>query len=170
MMTSKNLVSMLCTSGAALLFAACSQPCPPVPEPPPAPDMNALTAQIQAMEDAYATAEKAKNIDGIMVYYADDVMSHMNERATVSGKENLRASMAERMAKDSTAKVPTFKVQELFVGNDHMTEIGSWSNADANGVEMDHGTYISIFRKKGDGWECVREMAVSAKPKEEKKN
>lgn len=170
MMTSKTLTSTLCTAGAALLFAACSQPCPPAPEPPPAPDMNALTAQVQAMEDAYAEADKAKNIDGVMVYYADDVMSHMNERAAVSGKENLRASMAERMAKDSTAKTPTFKVQELYVGDDHMTEIGSWSNTDATGTETDHGTYISIFRKKGDGWECIREMAVSAKPKEEKKS
>lgn len=170
MNASKTPSFLYAMAGGALLFAACSQPCPPAPEPPPALDMNALTAQVQAMEDAYAKAEIAKDMDGIMVYYADDVVSHMNERAAVSGKDNLRASMAERMAKDSTAKTPTFKVQEIFMGNDHMTEIGSWSNTDANGTELDHGTYISIFRKKGDGWECVREMSVSAKPKEEKKN
>ncbi|MCB0792755.1 MAG: nuclear transport factor 2 family protein, partial [Flavobacteriales bacterium] len=129
-------------------------------------DDQVEAAQVQAMEDAYAKAEIAKDVDGVMVYYADDVDSYMSDRAPVSTKEALKARMAERLAKDSTHTTPTFKVKELFVGGDYMTEIGSWSDADSTGAEVDHGHYLSIFRKKGDGWECIREMAVSSMPKE----
>ena len=119
------------------------------------------------MEDAYAKAEMAKDVDGVMAYYAEDIVSHMHERPALSGKANLRERMAERMAKDSSGVTPTFKVEELFLGDDHMTEIGSWTETDANGEVVDHGTYFSIFRKNGDGWECIREIAVSAQPDEE---
>ena len=71
------------------------------------------------------------------------------------------------MAKDTSSTTPVFKVQELFVGDEHMTEIGSWTDTDANGEVVDHGTYFSIFRKNGDGWECIREIAVSAQPDED---
>ena len=162
-----RLMNMLAVGGMALLWSACSQPCPPVPEPPPPPDMAALTTQVQAMEDAYAKAEMAKDVEGVMAYYAEDIVSHMHERPALSGKANLRERMAERMAKDSSGVTPTFKVEELFLGDDHMTEIGSWTETDANGEVVDHGTYFSIFRKNGDGWECIREIAVSAQPDDE---
>jgi hypothetical protein len=58
------------------------------------------------------------------------------------------------------------KVTELFVGEDHITEIGSWSDTDAQGTVVDHGTYFSIFKKSGDKWLCIRDISVSAKPKE----
>ena len=129
--------------------------------------MAALTSQVQAMEDAYAAAQARKDVEGVMAYYAEDVVSHMHERPAVEGKAALRASMAERMAKDTSSTTPAFKVQELIVGDDHMTEIGSWTDTNANGEVVDHGTYFSVFRRTGDGWECIREIAVSAKPKEE---
>lgn len=74
--------------------------------------------------------------------------------------------MAERMAKDTTAVTPKFQVVDLFIGNDHMTEFGSWQDTDAAGTVVDHGTYVAVFRKTASGWECIREMSVSAKTKE----
>ena len=149
----------------ALFMAACNNTPPPAEAPPP-PDMAALTSQVQAMEDAYATASIARDVDGVMAYYAEDVVSYMSERGVVQGKAAVRARMEERMAKDTTGTKPSFKVLDLFVGNEHLTEIGEWTDTDAQGNVTDHGTYISVFRKKGDGWECIREMAVSAKEKE----
>ena len=35
-------------------------------------DMEALKAEIQAMEDKYAEGENTKNVDLVMEYYADD--------------------------------------------------------------------------------------------------
>jgi ketosteroid isomerase-like protein len=129
-------------------------------------DMAALTTEIQAAEDAYATASLAKDADGVVAYYADDAVTYLHEKAPVEGKAAIRARLAERMANDTLGYKPTFKVLELYVGNDHITEIGSWSDTDASGTVKDHGTYVSIFKKSGDKWQCVRDMSVSAMPKE----
>ncbi len=133
----------------------------------PAVDMDALTAEIQAMEDAYMTAEIAKDADGIVAYYGDDVTSYGSNRAPSVGKDAIRNSLAERMAKDTTGNTPSFKVLELFVGDDHITEIGSWTETAPDGSVSDNGTYFSIFKKNADGkWACVRDMAVSHTPRE----
>ncbi len=132
----------------------------------PAVDMDALTAEIQAMEDAYMTAEIAKDADGIVAYYADDVTSYGANRAPSVGKEAIRNSLAERMAKDTSGNTPSFKVLELYVGDDHITEIGSWTETAPDGSVADNGTYFSIFKKNADGkWACIRDIAVSHTPK-----
>lgn len=133
----------------------------------PAVDMDALTLEIQAMEDAYMTAEIAKDADAIVAYYADDVTSYGSNRAPSVGKDAIRTSLAERMAKDTSGNSPTFKVMELYVGDDHITEIGSWTETAPDGSVADNGTYISIFKKNAEGkWACIRDMAVSHTPKE----
>lgn len=154
-------------SGIALLLTACSTPPPPPAEAaPPAMDMAAAKAEIQAMEDAYAIATVAKDADGVMTYYAEDVVSYSKEKEPAKGKAAMRQYIADGMAKDSLGIQPAFTVLELF-GNDdeHLTEIGSWVNKDSTGTEVDHGTYFSIFKKNGDKWECIRDISVSAVPK-----
>ncbi len=154
---------MLTIGSLFLLFAGCSAPPPPAPEPV---DMAAITAEIQAMEDAYAKASMAKDADGVVAYYADDVVSYSKEKEPAVGKAALRQILADRMAKDTIGATPSFKVQEIFMGTDHLTEIGSWTDTDAAGTVVDHGTYFSIFKKSGDKWQCIRDISVSAKPKE----
>ncbi|MBK7298249.1 MAG: nuclear transport factor 2 family protein [Flavobacteriales bacterium] len=81
------------------------------------------------MEDAYAVATVAKDADGVMAYYAEDVVSYSKEKEPAKGKAAMRQYIADGMAKDSLGIQPAFTVLELF-GNDdeHLTEIGSWVN------------------------------------------
>ena len=152
------------TIGAlSLLLTGCAAP----PAPAPAPvDMAAITAEIQALEDAYAKAAVAKDADGIVAYYADDVVIYSREKEPVVGKAAIRQMLAEKMAKDTSGTTPSFKVLEIFMGNDQLTEIGSWTDTDAAGTVVDNGTYFSVFKKTGDKWQCIRDISVSAKPKE----
>ena len=158
---------LITAAGLALCLASCSTAPAPAEAPPPAMDMAALTTQIQGMEDAYATASKAKDANAVVAYYADDVVSYSREKEPARGKEALRQRLAEGMAKDTLGITPSYKVEELFVGNDHVTEIGTWTDTDPAGTVTDHGTYFSIFRKSGDSWQCIRDISVSHKPKEE---
>lgn len=164
-MKKRVIFSVLAVAGLSLMWTACTTA--PAPAEAPPVDTAAIQAEIQAMEDAYAAASVAKDADGVVAYYADDAISYMHDMAPLVGKEAIRTRMIERMAKDTLNTTPTFKVLELFVGNDHITEIGSWSDADANGTVTDHGTYVSIFKKNGDKWQCVRDISVSAMPKPE---
>jgi uncharacterized protein (TIGR02246 family) len=132
---------------------------------PPAVDLAAVTAEIQGLEDAFAAAEIKRDADGIVAYYTEDAISYVANQEPVVGKEAIRQRMAERMAKADDGNVPTFKVLEVFAGPEYVTEIGSWVNHDANGVEVDHGNYFSVFRKEEGKWRCIRDIAVSALPR-----
>ena len=56
---------------AALIFTACS-----TPEKKEKIDLEKIAIEIQAMEDAYAAAEKAGDADGVVVYYSDDAINY----------------------------------------------------------------------------------------------
>src|SRR5882724_1683083 len=55
---------------SALFFSSCSD------KGAASVDMNKLKPDIQAMEDAYAAAEKAKDAAGVVAYYSDDAISY----------------------------------------------------------------------------------------------
>ncbi|HQV76272.1 MAG TPA: nuclear transport factor 2 family protein [Flavobacteriales bacterium] len=157
-----KLFPALAFGGLALLTSCGS----PAPEAPPAIDMAALTATIQAMEDAYAAGYTAKDADAVVAYYADDVVSYTKEKEPLRGKAAVRQDLTEGFAKDTLGVKPTYKVTEIFVEGDHLTEIGSSTSTDAAGNETNHGTYFSVFKKNGDGWQCIRDISVSHKPAE----
>src|SRR6185503_11812999 len=48
-------------------------------------DLEKIKPEIQAMEDAYAAAEKAKDADKVMAYYSDDAVSYGRNRAPEVG-------------------------------------------------------------------------------------
>lgn len=69
--------------------------------------MTALTATIQGMKDAYAKVAFAKDVDAVMPYCANDVVSYGMHREADQGKASLRQEMADKMAKGTTGTTPT---------------------------------------------------------------
>ncbi len=128
-------------------------------------DLAKTKVEIQAMEDAYAAAEKAKNADGVVAYYADDAISYHRNEAPSSGKAAIKEYTANRMAKDTSGNHNVYKVVDLFGEGNMLVEVGSWSEVNPAGAEVDMGFYFSYFQKKDGKYVCVRDMSVSTKPK-----
>ncbi|HYC39502.1 MAG TPA: nuclear transport factor 2 family protein [Chitinophagaceae bacterium] len=127
-------------------------------------DMDKTRAEIQAMEDAYAAGEKAKDADKVVAYYSDDAVSYNRNEEPTSGKKAIRDRTAKRLNEDTSGNYNVYKVVDLF-GNDKMlVEIGSWSEKTSSGAEKDHGYYMSYFEKRNGKWVCVRDMNVSSTP------
>jgi ketosteroid isomerase-like protein len=164
-MTRNSLNSIFAAAAFATLAVSCNMQSSGTTASAP-PDIPAITAEIQAMEDAFASAVVARDVDGILVYYGDDAVSYSREKEPALGKAALRQRLEEQMKQDTLGLTPSFKVLDVFVGEDHITEIGSWSDTDAMGAVVDHGTFFSVFKKRGDKWECIRDISVSAKPKD----
>jgi ketosteroid isomerase-like protein len=130
-------------------------------------DIEKVRPTIQAMEDAYAAAEKAKNSDAVVAYYSEDAISyHRNEEASV-GKPAIKEYMNKRFEKDTSGNTNVYKVVDLSGDGNVLVEIGSWSEVSPAGTETDHGYYMSYFKKNGDKYECYRDMSVSTKSKEQ---
>ena len=127
-------------------------------------DMQKARTDIQAMEDAFSAAEKAKDADGVAAYYSDDAISYNRNEEPLSGKAAIRERTAQRLAKDTTGNYNVYKVVDLFAEGDMLVEIGSWTALNPSGTEVDKGHYMSYFQKKDGKYVCVRDMNVSSKP------
>jgi uncharacterized protein (TIGR02246 family) len=140
-------------------FSACSSE-----EKPAAVDIAKVKPEIQAMEDAYAAAEKAKDADKVMAYYADDATTYGRNRAPEVGKAAIKAGLAKRLAEDTTGNTNVYKVVDLFGEGDMLVEIGSWTEMSPAGAEVNKGHYMSYFQKRDGKYVCVRDMNVTSSP------
>ena len=145
-----------------LMFTACSTVEKPVPL-----DMANVKAEIQAMEDAYAAAEKAKDADGVAAYYSEDAISYSRNTQPVSGRSAIRDKIAKRIANDTLVKYNVYKVVDLFAEGNSAVEIGSWTEFNTEGTETENGYYMSYFEKRDGKYECVRDMSLTTMPAKE---
>ena len=127
-------------------------------------DMEKIRTEIQAMEDAYASGEKAKDADAVAAYYSDDATSYSRNRQPLVGKAAIREDIAHSIAQDSTGNYNVYKIVDLFAEGETAVEIGSWTEYDASGKELENGNYMSYFLKRDGKYICVRDMTTTTTP------
>jgi uncharacterized protein (TIGR02246 family) len=150
-------------------FALAATACQPAPEAAPeaaAPDLAAIEAEIQAMEDAYSAAENAKDVDGILAYYADDAISMAPDKEPLVGKDAIRADLMERVNDTTNTSKVSFKVNTILADGDMVVETGSTIYTLEDGTSKTTGKYMSVFQKRDGKYVCVRDMWNRNMPKE----
>ncbi len=143
----------------ALLFSACA-----TTEKEEPLDMGKIKIEIQAMEDAFAAGEKAKDADAVAAYYSDDAISYTRNKQPLSGKSVIRDNIASNIAKDTTENYNVYKIVDLFAEGNSVVEIGSWTEFDSSGKETGNGNYMSFFQKRDGKYICVRDMSTTTSP------
>ncbi|WP_034920856.1 YybH family protein [Gillisia sp. CAL575] len=127
-------------------------------------NMEAVKSEIQAMEDAYSAGEKAKDVDAVAAYYSDDAMTYSRNKQPISGKAAIKENIANNMANDTTGNYNVYKIVDLFAEGNTAVEIGSWTEFDASGKELENGNYMSYFQKRDGKYVCVRDMSTTTAP------
>ncbi|MDZ4792931.1 MAG: nuclear transport factor 2 family protein [Bacteroidota bacterium] len=144
----------------ALLFSSCTsktEKATPV-------DMDKLKVEIQAMEDAFAAGEKAKNVDAVSAYYSDDATSYNRNEPPSKGMAAIKEKIAKGFAKDTAGDYSVYKVVDVYAEGNMATEIGSWTKFNKAGTETENGYYMSLFQKSDGKYRCVRDMSATASP------
>jgi uncharacterized protein (TIGR02246 family) len=146
---------------SAAVFSACSTASKEEAKPL---DLEKAKTEIQAMEDAFAAGEKAKDADAVVAYYSDDAISYSRNKPPTAGKAAIRDSIAAGIKRDTSGTYSVYKVVDLFGEGNMLVEIGSWTQMNAAGAETEKGHYMSYFQKRDGKWVCVRDMNVSSAP------
>ena len=159
-MKNKSTSFLLGSAMFLTIFFSCNTP---VTESVPELDMDKVRTEIQAMEDAYAVAQNAKNGEGVVAYYADDAVNMPNDKPIVSGKANILARVKAEMAADTTGSTTVFKVQDIWAEGNLAVETGTSVSTDAAG-NVTTGKYMSVFEKRDGKYVCVRDIWNSDAP------
>lgn len=135
----------------------------------PAKDLSQLKTEIQELENAWAAAHNAKDIDALLAMYTDDAVSMSNDDPSIVGKDALKKSMEEEFVK-SDNMTHSYETMEVFGNEDTVTEIGKSTHKDADGNVVSTGKYMAVWVKQGDTYLCARDIYnrdAPAKPKAE---
>jgi uncharacterized protein (TIGR02246 family) len=143
----------------ALIFTSCG-----TVEKEEVLDMEQVQTEIQALEDAFAAGEKAKDAKAVAAYYSEDAISYSRNKQPIKGKKAITDNMAKNMAKDTTDHYNVYKIVDLYADGDMAVEVGSWTEFDASGKEQSNGNYMSYFKKVGGTYICVRDMSTTTSP------
>src|SRR5688500_8011542 len=77
-------------------------------------DLTAARTEIQAMEDAFAAGEKAKDAKAVAAYYSDDAVSYGRNSEPTVGKDAIEAKIAKRFTSDTSGVTDTYKIVDLY--------------------------------------------------------
>jgi len=154
-------IATVCVA-VSLFVIGCSAPAPKPVETPVVvetkPDMAAVKAEIQALENAWAAADNARDANAVAAFYADDAMSMSNDKPTISGKAAILAEITEGFAKKAAGSNVTYEVQEVFGDENLVTEIGKSTVKDAAGNVTSTGKYMAVWEKRDGKYICIRDI------------
>jgi ketosteroid isomerase-like protein len=130
-------------------------------------DMEAVKAEIMAMEAAFAVADNAKDVDGVVAYYADDAQSLSNDKPTAVGKEAIKANIAEGFASDTMGYSVSFETTGVWAAGDYATETGTSKTVDKDGNVVQTGKFMTLFEKRDGKYIAIRDIYNRDAPKGE---
>jgi ketosteroid isomerase-like protein len=135
----------------------------------PAVDKEAIKAELQTMESAFADALNNGKTDGI-VYYADDATSYEQNKPPTVGKAAIDKSIKDEGGMKNGSKI-SFTANEVHPSSDgnQVVELGSYKVVDSTGTSKATGNYMAMFEKRDGKYVCVRDMGASDMPKKEEK-
>jgi uncharacterized protein (TIGR02246 family) len=163
----KSLALLCATAAIALAITGCNQAPPAATAPPDTHD-----ADVKALNDVEAKANSdwaAKNLDGLLAFYADDAVLMTPGGDPAKGRDAIKAGLTPMLAdKALSLKFKASKVDVARSGDLGYTQ-GEYqltvTNPVTHKVINDHGTYVTTYRKQSDGsWKAVADIATSAVP------
>ena len=133
-------------------------------------DKEAIKAELQGMESAFADAMNAGKPESI-VYYSDDVISYEQNAAPMQGKKAVDAKLADQVKNTAKGDKISYTANEVFPSSDgiQVVELGSYKVVDSTGAAKHSGNYMALFEKRDGKYVCIRDMGASDMPKKEEK-
>lgn len=160
-MKRKFLIGAMMALSACLLFS-CNKKKEPVI------DTAQIKTDIQAIEDDFAREVNEGKTDNI-TYYAEEAKSFPHEDMPLNGKKAILDALKKDISKIPEGHKITFTTNEVLVSADglQVVEMGSYILTDTRDVKVRSGNFISVFEKKNDKYECIRDIATPDAPKPE---
>jgi uncharacterized protein (TIGR02246 family) len=145
-----------------LIATGCSAPAPKPVETPVVvetkPDMAAVKAEIQALENAWAAADNARDANAVAAFYAEDAWSMTFDKPTLVGRAAILADITEGLAKRTTGTIVNYEVQEVYGDENFVTEVGKSTVKDASGKVISTGKYMAVWEKRDAKYVCIRDI------------
>jgi uncharacterized protein (TIGR02246 family) len=120
-----------------------------------------LRAQIEKVSQAWVKAYNAGDPAGVAALYTKDAQVMAPGAEVASGTKAIQSLFAADMAGGIKN---TLTPAEITGVGDQAVETGKWVATSADGKHLDHGPYMTLYKKEGGGWKLYRDIWNSAMP------
>lgn len=124
---------------------------------PSKPDNIKLKAEIQALENAWANADNARDEEALAAFYSSDAVSLANNRPILTGRAAIKKDMEEAIAKRPKSVTVGYDVMDAFGCENYATEVGKITRKDSTGKIISTGKYMALWEKREGKWICIRD-------------
>ena len=136
------------------------QSCQPAAPHEHAPEINqdSVKAQIVALENAFAVASNANDVDGVAAYYAADAQSLAEDEPTRVGMEAIKAGIKKDMDADTANHTISFETTGVWAAGNYATETGTLAVKDKDGKVVHTGKYMTLFELRNGKYIAIRDI------------
>ncbi len=110
------------------------------------------------MENAWAAAQNAKDINALMAMYAVDAVSMPDGEPMLTDKAAIQKKQEMDFAAPANFSSIAFETLDVYAQGDVATEVGKTMYKDAAGKVTGSGKYIAVFEKQNGKYLCIREI------------
>ena len=121
-----------------------------------------LRAQIGKVDQAWQTAYNAGDAAALTALYTQDAKVMAPGAEPASGPAAIKALFTADLAKGAKNTVTLGDVTGF---GDFALETGGWVAKAADGKHLDHGTYMTFYKKVDGGWKIYRDTWNSSMAK-----
>jgi len=132
----------------------------------PTVDVDAEAERIRERSREWLAADSARNVDLAVSMYAENAVEYPANTPAIFGKEAIRTWYRSWLP-DTTASLRfATEVVEVSASGDLAYERGTYrfTTVGPKGTTEDVGKYATVWRRTGDTWEVVLDMANSDQP------
>jgi uncharacterized protein (TIGR02246 family) len=113
-----------------------------------------LRAQIGKIDQAWQTAYNAGDAAALTALYMQDAKVMAPGREPASGRAAIQALFTADLAKGAKN---TLTLGDLTGFGDFALETGGWVAKAADGKHLDHGTFMTLYKKADGAWKIYRD-------------
>jgi uncharacterized protein (TIGR02246 family) len=121
-----------------------------------------LRAQIGKMDQAWQTAYNAGDAAAVAALYTKDAKVMAPGAEPVSGTSAIQALFSADLKNGAKNTLTTGEVVSF---GDFAVATGGWVANSADGKHLDHGPYLTLYKKVGSGWKIYRDIWNSSMAK-----
>lgn len=121
-----------------------------------------LRAQIGKMDQAWQTAYNAGDAAAVTALYTPDAKVMAPGAEPASGTKAIQALFAADVAQGAKN---TLTQGDVVGAGDFVVETGTWVANGADGKHLDHGTFMTLYKKVDGGWKIYRDTWNSSMTK-----
>jgi uncharacterized protein (TIGR02246 family) len=113
-----------------------------------------LRGQVEKVAKAWETAYNAGDAAALAALYTKDAIYMPAGAEPVSGTKAIQAVFVTDLAQGAKNTLTTGDVVGF---GDYALETGKWVATSADGKHLDHGPYMTLYKKEGGGWKLYRD-------------